>query len=170
MSTSPVASSPRSSTSAASSSVAYRPEGVNTVTPHLVCADAPAAIEFYKTAFGAEEMSRLNGPNGKIIHAHLKIGDSAIFLFDESPECGAFGPKSLKGSSVTIHLYVRDADALVARAAEAGAKVVMPVQEMFWGDRYGRIEDPSGHQWSVGTHVRDLSPAEIKKGMEEACG
>ena len=105
------------------------------------------------------------GPDGKLMHAAVRIGDSTLMLMDENLQCGAFGPKSLKGSPVTIHLYVEDADATMAQAAAAGAKVTMPVQEMFWGDRYGQVEDPFGHRWSVATHVRDLSPEEIQRGM-----
>jgi len=143
------------------------PEGMHSVTPHLVCAGAANAIEFYKKAFGATEVARLPGAQGKIMHAMLRIGDSAVMLADEMPEWGSLGPKSLKGSPVTIHLYVADADKFVERAAAAGAKVTMPVAEQFWGDRYGQIEDPFGHRWSVGTHVRDVSPEEMKQAMHK---
>ena len=142
------------------------PQGMHSVTPHLVCAGAAKAIEFYKKAFGAEEGGRLPGPDGRLMHAMIRIGDSAVMLVDEMPEWGALGPKALKGTPVTIHLYVEDADAFVARAAQAGAKVTMPVAEQFWGDRYGKIEDPFGHHWSVGTHVRDVTPEEMKKAMQ----
>ena len=141
------------------------PDGMHSVTPHLVCAGAAEAIEFYKKAFGAVEQARLPGPQGKLMHAMIRIGDSAVMLVDEMPEWGALGPKSLKGSSVTIHLYVDDADAFVARAVKAGAKVTMPVADMFWGDRYGKLEDPFGHHWSVGTHVRDVSMEEMQQAM-----
>lgn len=143
------------------------PEGMHSVTPHLVCAGAAAAIDFYKKAFGAVEHGRLPGPDGRIMHAMLRIGDSAVMLVDEMPEWGSLGPKALKGSPVTIHLYVDDADAFVKRAAQAGAKVTMPVAEQFWGDRYGRIEDPFGHHWSVATHVRDVTPEEMKQAMQK---
>ena len=143
------------------------PEGMHSVTPHLVCAGAAQAIDFYKQAFGATELARLPGPQGKIMHAAVRIGDSTVMLADEMPEYGSLGPKSLKGSPVTIHLYVPDADAFVARAAKAGAKVTMPVAEQFWGDRYGRIEDPFGHHWSVATHVRDVSGEEMKQAMQK---
>ncbi|PTY08003.1 glyoxalase [Opitutaceae bacterium EW11] len=136
---------------------------MHTVTPHLVCAGAADAIEFYKKAFGAEEFMRLPGPDGKLIHASIRIGDSIVMLVDELPGMGAFGPKTLKGSSVTIHLQVEDADALQKRAADAGAKVILPVDEAFWGDRYGIVEDPFGHRWSMATHVRDVAPEEIQK-------
>jgi len=143
------------------------PNDMHTVTPHLVCAGAAEAIEFYKKAFGAKEEARLPAPNGKIMHAMIRINGSAVMLVDEMPEWGALGPKSLKGSPVTIHLYVEDADAFVARAVKAGAKVTMPVCDAFWGDRYGKIEDPFGHHWSVGTHVRDVSMEEAQKAMQE---
>jgi len=141
------------------------PEGMHSVTPHLVCAGAAEAIEFYKQAFGAVEGGRLPGPDGKLMHAVIRIGDSAVMLVDEMPQWGALGPKSLKGSPVTIHLYVGDVDAVVKRAVAAGAKVTMPVDDMFWGDRYGKIEDPFGHQWSIGTHKRDVTPEEMQKAM-----
>ena len=141
------------------------PEGMHSVTPHLVCAGAAEAIEFYKQAFGAVEGGRLPGPDGKLMHAMIRIGDSAVMLVDEMPQWGALGPKSLKGSPVTIHLYVGDVDAVVKRAVAAGAKVTMPVDDMFWGDRYGKIEDPFGHQWSIGTHKRDVTPEEMQKAM-----
>jgi PhnB protein len=145
------------------------PAGFRTVTPHLVCAGAADAIAFYKQAFNAEEMTRLHGPDGKLMNACIKIGDSAVMLVDEFPDWGVFGPKSLKGSPVTIHLYVDDVDAFVARAVEAGAKVTLPVADMFWGDRYGKLEDPFGHHWSVGTHLRDMTPEEIREAMLKSC-
>ncbi len=141
------------------------PEGMHSLTPHLVCAGAAEAIEFYKKAFGAIEGGRLPGPNGKLVHAMLHIGDSALMLVDEMRDCNALGPKALKGSPVTIHLYVEDVDACVERAVAAGAKITMPVEDMFWGDRYGRLEDPFGHQWSVATHKREVSPEEMKQAM-----
>ena len=143
------------------------PEGMHTATPLLICAGAAEAIDFYKKAFGAVELSRLPGSNGKLMHARIRIGDSFIMLTDEMPEWGAFGPKSLKGSPVTIHLYVEDADALFAQAVKAGAKVTMPLDDMFWGDRYGKVEDPFGHQWSVGTHIRDVTPEEMQEAMKQ---
>lgn len=141
------------------------PDGMHSVTPHLVCAGAADAIEFYKKAFGAEEALRLPGPQGKLMHAMIRIGDSAIMLVDEMPEWGSFGPKALKGSPVTIHLYVPEVDAFVARAVAAGAKITMPLQDMFWGDRYGQLEDPFGHRWSVATHIRDVTPDEMRQAM-----
>jgi uncharacterized glyoxalase superfamily protein PhnB len=144
------------------------PEGMHTITPHLVCAGASEAIDFYKKAFGATEEMRLPGPDGKLMHGSVRIEGSVVMLVDENPEWGALGPTALKGTPVTIHIYVRDVDAFVARAVEAGAKVVMPVNDMFWGDRYGILEDPFGHHWSVATHVRDLTPEEIAQAMREA--
>ena len=146
------------------------PDGMHSLTPHLICAGAADAIDFYKKAFNAVELSRLPGPNGKLMHAMLMIGDSALMLNDEFPEWGGFGPKSLKGSCVTIHLYVKDADAAFAQAVAAGAKITMPIADMFWGDRYGMLEDPFGHKWSVATHQRDLTHQEIQEGMAKMGG
>lgn len=141
------------------------PEGMHTLTPHLVCAGAADAIEFYKKAFNAVEGFRLPGPDGKLMHGSVMIGDSMLMLVDENAEWGMLGPKSLKGSPVTIHLSVQDVDAAVAQAVAAGATVTMPVADMFWGDRYGVLQDPFGHNWSVATHQRDLSPQEIQEAM-----
>lgn len=146
------------------------PEGMHSLTPHLVCAGAADAIEFYKRAFNAVEQARMPGPDGKLIHAAVKIGDSTLMLVDENPQWGSLGPKALKGSPVTIHLYVPDVDATVAQAVAAGAKVTMPVADMFWGDRYGQLEDPFGHRWSVATHTRDLTSEEIREGMAKMGG
>jgi len=141
------------------------PEGMHTITPHLVCKGASDAIEFYKKAFNAVERTRLPGPDGTVMHAMLGIGDSTVMLGEEFPNCGRSGPLTLKGSPVTLHLYVKDVDASFAQAVEAGAKVIMPVADMFWGDRYGVIEDPFGHSWSLATHTRDLTEEEIREGM-----
>jgi PhnB protein len=146
------------------------PDGMHSLTPHLVCAGAADAIEFYKRAFNAVEVMRLPAPQGGLMHAQIRIGDSALMLVDEMPEWGALGPKALKGSPVTIHLYVADADATIAQAVAAGAKLTMPVADMFWGDRYGQVEDPFGHRWSVATHTRDLSPEQIAEAMKSAMG
>ena len=143
------------------------PEGMHTVTPHLICDGAAAAIEFYKQAFGAVEIARHDAPGGKLLHAELRIGDSAVFLADANSEWQAFGPNDLGGTPVVLHLYVEDAAAAVAQAAEAGATVTMPVQDTFWGDRYGKLTDPFGHHWSVATHVRDVSPEEMKQAAQE---
>ena len=141
------------------------PDGFHSLTPHLVCDDAVAALDFYKAAFGATELTRLPGPGGKLMHGSVKIGDSILMLTDEFPQYGSFGPKSLKGTPVTIHLYVTDVDAAFAKAVAAGAKVKMPVADMFWGDRYGQVEDPFGHLWSLATHIRDTTPEEMRKAM-----
>jgi PhnB protein len=141
---------------------------VHSVTPHIVCNGAAAAIDFYKEAFGATEMVRLATDDGKIMHACLCINGSSVMLVDEFPEMGCVAPAPTGGSPVTIHLAVDDADAWVARAAEAGATVVMPVAEMFWGDRYGVIKDPFGHSWSMGAPVRELSEAELREAARRA--
>lgn len=143
----------------------YDPSGMRSLTPHLVCAGAAEAIEFYKQAFGAVEEMRLDAPNGKLMHAMLRIGDSVLMLADEAPEWGSLGPIALKGTPVTLHLVVDNADAAIAKAAAAGAKVTMPAEDMFWGDRYGQVEDPFGHRWSMGHHLRDVSVEEMKKAM-----
>lgn len=146
------------------------PEGTHSLTPHLVCANAAAAIDFYKKAFGAVEEVRMPGPDGKLMHASVRIGDSRLMLVDESPAWGALGPKSLKGSPVTIHYAVENVDAVVERAVAAGAKVTMPVADMFWGDRYGQLEDPFGHHWSVATHIRDVNLEEAQAAMKNMPG
>ena len=143
------------------------PDGMHSLTPHLICADAASAIDFYRRAFGAVETMRLPAPGGKLMHAAVRIGDSTLMLVDEMPEWGALGPRALKGSPVTIHLSVDNVDAVVAQAVAAGAKVTLPVADMFWGDRYGQLEDPYGHRWSVATHIRDLSPDEIQQAMAQ---
>jgi len=143
------------------------PEGYRTVTPHLVCDKAGEAIDFYKKAFGAVELARMPGPDGRIMHAELRIGDSAIMLADAFPEFGSQGPLALKGSPVTIHLYVNDADAVWARALEAGARPTMELADMFWGDRYGQVADPFGHLWSIATHKRDMTDEQIMEAMRD---
>ena len=150
----------------ATSPVRPIPADMHSLTPHLVCDGAAAAIDFYKAAFGAVEGGRLPTPDGKLMHAMVRIGDSALMLVDEMPQWGALGPKSLKGSPVTIHLYVEDADATMAQAQKAGAKVTMPVDDAFWGDRYGQLEDPFGHRWSVATHKHDLTDEQIREAMK----
>jgi len=138
------------------------PPGMHTITPHLVCAGAANAIEFYKEAFGATEVDRLAGPGGKLMHAMLRIGDSPLMLVDDFPEMGAKGPLALGGTAVTIHLSVPDADASFARAVKAGATARMPVMDMFWGARYGMVVDPFGHQWSIATQVRNLTIDQVR--------
>ena len=144
------------------------PHGMHALTPHLVCDGAAAAIEFYKEAFGAVEVDRLAGPGGKLLHAMLRIGDSALMLVDEFPEMFALGPNARGGSSVTIHVSVVDVDASFRRATAAGAQVRMPVTDMFWGARYGLVQDPFGHLWSIATHQRDLTSQQIAEGMRTA--
>lgn len=146
------------------------PEGMHTLTPHLICAGAADAIAFYKKALGAVELGRLPAPDGKLIHAALKIGDSTLFLMDEAPAHSSLGPKALGGTPVVIHIYSENADAALERAVAAGADVVMPVTEMPWGDRYGQFRDPWGHFWSVGTHVRDVAPEDVSKAMMAMAG
>jgi PhnB protein len=160
---------PDSPSSASKTSVKPIPPDMHTVTPHLVCGGAAAAIEFYKKAFGATELARLATPDGKIMHASVKIGDSTVMLNDEFPDWGALGPKARNGTSVTLHVYVTDVDAAFDRAVKAGATVKLPVQDMFWGDRYGILVDPFGHNWSLATHVRDLTPDQVNQAMKEAC-
>ncbi len=139
------------------------PEGYHSVTPYLCIDGAAEAIEFYKKAFGAKELSRMPAPGGKVGHAEVQIGDSHVMLADEFPEMGFRSPKSVGGTPVMMHLYVDDVDATVARAASAGAKVVRAVEDQFYGDRGGKIEDPFGHSWYVSTHVEDVSPEELEK-------
>ena len=146
------------------------PEGMHAVTPHLICAGAADAIEFYKKAFGADELCRVPGPQGRLMHGMIKIGGGNVMLVDEMPEWGALGPRSLKGSPVTIHLYVADVDRFVDRAVSAGARIIMPIADMFWGDRYCKLEDPFGHHWSVATHIRDVSPEELQQAAAKMCG
>jgi PhnB protein len=143
------------------------PPGFNTVSAHLVVRGANEAIEFYKKAFGAEAKGAMPGPGGKVMHAEVRIGDSTVMLADEFPEMGAKAPTTIGGSPVTLHIYVPDCDALWNRAVAAGAKVTMPLADMFWGDRYGTLTDPFGHHWSIASHKEDLTPEEIgKRGAE----
>ena len=147
------------------------PEGMNTVTPHLVCKDAAQAIDFYKKAFGADERGRLNTPDGKkVLHAVIRIGNSVIMLIDEFPEWNTVSPQTLNGSPVTIHLYVENAELVFTRAVQAGATVIMPLEDMFWGDRYGKLQDPFGHTWSIATHTRDVSHEEMAQAAKAMCG
>jgi len=145
------------------------PEGMHRVSPHLTVRDCAAMMEFYKQAFGAVEKRRSPGPDGKtIMHAEMKIGDSTIFLNDEFPEMGAFSPLSTKGTAVTLHLMVEDADQQFQQAVSAGAEVVMPLADQFWGDRYGIVKDPSGHHWSIAHHAEDLTPQQMQERMAKA--
>ncbi len=148
------------------------PAGREGLIPHLKCDGCASAIEFYKKAFGAEEVHRMPAPDGKrIMHAEIRIGGQAVFLADDFPEyCGgkALSPKALGGTPVTIHRYVENCDAAIERAAQAGATVMMPAQDMFWGDRYGVVTDPFGHTWSIATHLRDLSTKEMAEAAQAA--
>ncbi|WP_233829046.1 VOC family protein [Paraburkholderia sp. ZP32-5] len=152
-----------------SSAVKPIPDGMHSLTPYLVCKNASEAIAFYEKAFNAVEQVRLPGPDGKVMHATLKIGDSMMMLTDEWPEHQMFDANTLKGTPVTIHLYVPDVDASFKQAVDAGATARMPVTDMFWGDRYGQVQDPFGHKWSIATHKRDLSPEEIRNAMSAEC-
>ena len=147
------------------------PEGMHILSPHLVCAGAAEAIDFYKAAFGATEMVRLAAPNGALIHACLSLNGSSVMLVNENRDFGMLSPKALGGTPVTIHLIVSDVDAVVQQAVGAGATVKMPVQDMFWGDRYGLIVDPFGHQWSVATPLRaPMTQAELEEAARVAMG
>jgi PhnB protein len=137
------------------------PSGYRSVTPYLIVADAAAAIDFYKRAFAATERLRLAAPGGKIGHAELEIGDSLIMLADEHPQTAAYAPAKYGGSPVSLHLYVVDVDAVAAQAVAAGAKVLRPVADQFYGDRLGTFEDPFGHHWHLSTHIEDVSSEEI---------
>ncbi len=145
------------------------PPGREGLIPHLVCEGCAEAIEFYQRAFGAEEMMRLPAPDGKrIMHAAISIDGQPLFLVDDFPEfCEgkSYSPKGLGGTPVTIHRFVKDCDAAIKRAEEAGATVKMPPQDMFWGDRYGQVEDPFGHVWSFGTHQKDMTPEQVTEAM-----
>ena len=144
------------------------PEGYHTITPFMTVRNAARAIEFYKQAFGAQEIGVMKGPDGKVMHAELKIGDSIIMMGDEFPEYGSLSPESVGGSSGGLHIYVPNVDEAFDRAVKAGAQVEMPVADQFWGDRYGRLKDPFGHRWSIGTRVREVPMDEMKKAMDES--
>ena len=145
------------------------PDGMHRLTPHLTVRDAAAMMEFYKKAFGAVEKRRAPGPDGKgVMHAEMQVGDSTFFLNDEFPPMGAFSPLAVKGTAVTLHLMVEDADRQFQQATDAGAEVVMPLADQFWGDRYGIVKDPSGHLWSIGSHMEDLTPEEMRERMAKA--
>jgi len=143
------------------------PKDMHTITPHLVCDGAAEAIEFYKKAFNAVEHARMQTPDGKIMHAMLTIGDSHLMLVDEFPDYGSVGPNKLKGTPVTMHMYVQDVDQAFAQAVGAGASVKMAVENQFWGDRYGILTDPFGHSWSLATHVKDVTPEEMTAAMQD---
>ena len=144
------------------------PDNYPRVTPYLIVDGGDAAIGFYKSVLGATERGRMDGPDGKVGHAELEIGDSLVMLADEHPEVDAFGPKSVGGTPVFLHIYVEDADSTFERAIDAGAKQLQPVEDKFYGDRSGSFEDPFGHHWNVATHVEDISPDEMSKRAAEA--
>jgi PhnB protein len=142
------------------------PDGYHSVTPYLIVKGADRAIDFYKKVFGASQRMRMDGPNGTVGHAEIEIDGSAIMLADEFPDMGFRSPQSLGGAGVSLHLYVKDVDACFNRAVAAGAKALRPVQDQFYGDRSGTLEDPFGHVWTISTHKEDLSPEEIHKRSE----
>ena len=144
------------------------PEGYPRLTPYLIVDGASAAIDFYGSVLGASERMRMPMPNGRIGHAELELGDSLLMLADENPDMDIRGPASLGGTPVSMHLYVEDADAVFARALEAGAKALRPLEDRFYGDRSGQFEDPFGHRWDVSTHVEDVPPEEMSKRAEAA--
>lgn len=140
------------------------PDGYRTVTPYLTIKGAAQAIDFYKRAFGAQEGERMTGPDGQsVMHAEIKIGDSLVMLSDEFPQMGGRSPQTLGGTTASIFLYVPDVDTAFKRALDAGAKAIMAPADMFWGDRFGKLVDPFGHEWAMATHKEDLSPEEIRK-------
>lgn len=144
------------------------PDGMHSLTPYLICKGASQAIEFYVKAFNAIELSSVGNAQGKLLNAQVRIGDSLLMLMDEFTEFGALGPKTLKGTPVSVHLQVEDVDAVVKQAVAAGAKIKMPIKDEFWGDRTAVLEDPFGHNWMVATHTRDVSPEEIRESAKKA--
>lgn len=144
------------------------PDGYHSVTPYVIVHDAAAAIEFYKRAFNATEVIRMPGPDGKVGHAEIRIGDSTVMLADEYPDMGARSPKSIGGSPVALMIYVEDVDAVARRAIAAGAKETRPVEDKFYGDRSGSIEDPFGLEWHIATHVEDVAPDEMERRVAAA--
>lgn len=143
------------------------PDGYTTVTAYMRIKGAANAIEFYKKAFGATERGRMPMPDGRVAHAEIQIGNSLVMISDEFPEMGVFGPGP-QGPAVGLHLYVEDCDAAYARAVAAGATTTMPPTDMFWGDRFGKLKDPFGHEWSIATHKEDMSPEEMARRGQEA--
>lgn len=143
------------------------PEGFHTITPSLVVSPAKDAIQFYKKAFDAKEIYQFPSPDGKIIHSQIKIGDSFVMIADEFPLMGTRSPMTVGGTSVTMHLYVKDSDKIFNQAVKAGATIIMPIMDTFWGDRYGLVHDPFGHAWAISTHKRDMLPEELRKAGEE---
>lgn len=150
--------------------VNFIPAGYHTITPAIIVRDASKAIEFYKEAFGAEEVSRMEGPDGTIMHAEIRIGDSIVMLGEENARWGTLSPLSTNGNHGSLHIYVPDADATFAKALASGATVRYPMEDAFWGDRYGKVADPFGHEWGIATHVKDLSPEEMQRAAEAWMG
>jgi PhnB protein len=150
------------------SKVHYIPQGYNSVTPYLIVKGAAKAIEYYKNVFGAKEVFRMDGPNGKVGHAELQIGDSRIMLADENPEMGHRSAETIGASPVSLYVYMPDTDAVVEKAAKNGAKVLRPVADQFYGDRSGFFQDPFGHLWGVATHVEDVAPEEMEERAKKA--
>jgi PhnB protein len=144
------------------------PEGYHNVTPYLYVRGAAAAIDFYKSVFGATEIVRMAGPNGRIMHAEMKIGDSIVMLGDENPQMGVLSPQTVGGFSTGLHVYVEHVDAVVQKMIDSGAKLVRPIKNQFYGDRSASLLDPFGHMWSVATHIEDVAPEEMKKRMTAA--
>jgi uncharacterized glyoxalase superfamily protein PhnB len=144
------------------------PKDYHTLTPFMTVRDAARAIEFYQKAFGAEVRGVMKGDDGKVMHAELRIGDSIMMLADEFPEFGSLSPQTTGGTGMGLHIYTENVDSAFDRAVKAGATVEMPVMDMFWGDRYGKLADPFGHKWSIATHKADMSEEEMKRGMDEA--
>jgi len=144
------------------------PEGYHTLSPYLAVGNAAQAIDYYKNAFGAKERVRMQAPGGAIGHAELEIGDSVVMLSDPFPQSSTKPPKELGGSSVSVFMYVEDVDAVVNQAVDAGATVLMEVADQFWGDRFGTVQDPFGHTWSIATHVEDVTPEEIAERARAA--
>ena len=145
------------------------PEGFTTLTAHLIVEGAADAMDFYKRAFGAQEIGRAPMPDGKkLMHGLMKVGDSMLMLVDAFEEFGARGPKALGGSPVTLHFYTTNADKAFQRALDAGCTVATPLADMFWGDRYGKVKDPFGHEWSIATKIKDMSPEEMEKAQKAA--
>jgi PhnB protein len=144
------------------------PDGYHTVTPYLAVDDAAAAIEYYKRAFGAKERERMEGPDGKIGHAELEIGDSLVMLSDPFPQGSTRPPSELGGTSASVFLYVDDVDSVVQKAVDSGASVTMEVADQFWGDRFGTVTDPFGHVWSIATHIEDVPPEEMAERAKAA--
>jgi len=147
--------------------VPYIPEGYNSVTPYLIIKGAAEAIEYYKKVFDAKVVVRMDGPNGSVGHAELQIGDSRIMLADENPQMGAISATTIGNSPVSLYLYIPDVDRVVEKAAAEGAKILKPVQDQFYGDRSGFIQDPFGHRWGIATHVEEVSESELKARMKK---